>query len=152
MSRTSRCLWQNTCEMRVSKGDMRIAGDKGIEYGEDKLTEAVIQCIIKVHQSLGPGFLESIYRKALLIELKKCGLHVEDEKEVTVHYEGMEVGRHRLDIVVENKVIVELKTVEHLSEAHYAQVRSYLKATGLRVAILVNFAAEKADFRRIEAK
>ena len=152
MSRTSQCLWQNTCKMRVSKGDMGIAGDKGIEYGEYKLTEAVIQCIITVHQTLGPGFLESIYRKALLIELRKNGLHAENEKEIAVHYEDMEVGRHRLDIVVENKVIVELKTVEHLSKAHYAQVRSYLKGTGLRVAILVNFATEKADFRRIEVK
>jgi len=122
------------------------------EYGEDKLTELIIKGIIKVHQILGPGFLESIYRKALIIELRKQGVRAETEKEIMVYYEGENIGRHRLDILVEDKVIIELKTVEELSKAHYAQVRSYLKATELRVAILVNFAKEKADFRRIELK
>ena len=121
-------------------------------YQEDKLTETIIQCIIKVHQTLGPGFLESVYRRALLVEIKKRNLSAETEKEIVVYYEGVEVGRHRLDILVEDKVIVELKTVDELGKAHYAQVRSYLKATALRVAILVNFSKEKADFRRIEAQ
>ena len=121
-----------------------------IEYEKDKLTELIIQSIIRVHQILGPGFLESIYRKALMIELRKQGLNVETEKEAVVYYEAEEVGRHRLDIVVEDRVIIELKTVEELSKAHYAQVRSYLKATGLKIGLLVNFAKEKADFRRIE--
>src|SRR3989338_7175798 len=119
-----------------------------IEYEKDKRTELIIQSIIRVHQILGPGFLESIYRKALMIELRKQGLNV--EKETVVYYEAEEVGRHRLDIVVEDRVIIELKTVEELSKAHYAQVRSYLKATGLKIGLLVNFAKEKADFRRIE--
>ncbi|MEW5897508.1 MAG: GxxExxY protein [Nanoarchaeota archaeon] len=70
--------------------------------------------------------------------------------EILIYYEGEEIGKHRLDILVESKVIVELKTVEELSKAHYVQVRSYLKATGVKVAILVNFAKEKADFRRVE--
>ncbi len=121
-----------------------------IEYEKDKLTELIIQSIIRVHQILGPGFLESIYCKALMIELRKQGLNVETEKEAVVYYEAEEVGRHRLDIVVEDRVIIELKTVEELSKAHYAQVRSYLKATGLKIGLLVNFAKEKADFRRIE--
>jgi len=121
-----------------------------MEYQQDKLTETIIECIIKVHQTLGPGFLESMYRKALLIEIRKSGLAAETEKEVVILYENQEVGRHRLDVVVEAQVIVELKTVEDLSKAHYAQVRSYLKATSLSTAILVNFAKEKADFRRIE--
>ncbi|MBI3599665.1 MAG: GxxExxY protein, partial [Nitrospinae bacterium] len=95
-----------------------------IEYEKDKLTELIIQSIIRVHQILGPGFLESIYRKALMIELRKQGLNVETEKEAVVYYEAEEVGRHRLDIVVGDRVIIELKTVEELSKAHYAQVRS----------------------------
>jgi GxxExxY protein len=119
------------------------------EYEEKELTAAIIQAIIKVHRVLGPGFLESVYRNALILELRR-DLEVEHEKPITIYYEGEEVGLHRLDIVVENKVIVELKTVEELSKAHYAQVRSYLRATGIDVAILVNFATEKADFRRIE--
>ncbi len=120
------------------------------EYQRGSLTEAIIQCIIKVHQTLGPGFLEQIYSRALVIELTKQGLTVETEKGIVIYYQGEEVGRHRLDILVENEVIVELKTVEELSKAHYAQVRSYLKATGIKVALLVNFAKEKADFRRVE--
>jgi len=119
-------------------------------YRADKLTERVIHCIIDVHQTLGPGFLESVYRRALLIELRKQNLATEVEKEIVVSYDGQEVGRHRLDILVEKQVILELKTVETLSKAHYAQVRSYLKATSLGVALLINFADNHADFRRIE--
>ncbi|MCI0612024.1 GxxExxY protein [bacterium] len=121
-----------------------------MQYQRDKLAETIIASIIKVHQILGPGFKESIYRNSLLIELRKNDLATQTEKEIVIFYEGQEVGRHRLDIVVQNKIIIELKTVEDLSKAHYAQVRSYLKATRLSVGILVNFAAEKADFRRIE--
>ncbi len=119
-------------------------------FRSDKLTGAIIQCIIDVHQTLGPGFLESVYRRALLIELNKQRLSPENEKEIIIYYEDQVVGRHRLDILVNGKVIVELKTVNGLSKAHYAQVRSYLKATDLNVGLLVNFAGEKADFRRIE--
>jgi GxxExxY protein len=120
-------------------------------YQQDHLTETIIQCIIRVHQILGPGFLESIYQKALRIELTRHCLHVETEKEIPIYYEKDEIGHHRLDMLIEDTVIVELKAVESLSRAHYAQVRSYLKATNLSIAILVNFSIEKADFRRIES-
>jgi GxxExxY protein len=122
-----------------------------MNFGSEKLTERVIECIIHVHQTLGPGFLESVYRNALLIELRKQHLETEYEKEIVVYYDGHEVGRHRLDILVEGRIIVELKTVEALSKAHYSQVRSYLKATGVELALLVNFSDSLADFRRIEA-
>jgi GxxExxY protein len=121
-------------------------------YQQDQLTAKIIQCIIKVHKTLGPGFLENIYRRALLLELQKQKLFVDMEKEVIIYYEQSEVGRHRMDLVVENRVIVELKTVEALSRAHYAQARAYMKATTLPVAILINFSKERADFRRIEAE
>jgi GxxExxY protein len=87
-----------------------------------------------------------------MLELQKNNLRVEMEKEVVIYHEGKEVGRHRLDMFVEKKLVIELKTVEALSRAHYAQVRSYMKATNVGVAILVNFAREKADFRRLEAE
>jgi GxxExxY protein len=115
----------------------------------DKLTERVIQCIIAVHQTLGPGFVEKVYRRAMVVELRKQGLSFESEKHVVICYDGHEVGSHRLDLLVERRVIVELKTVEAFSRAHYAQVQSYLKATGLDVALLVNFALDRADFRRV---
>lgn len=117
---------------------------------QDELTEAIIRCIVSVHETLGPGFLESIYRKALLIELRRAGLPAVTEREFHVVYRGEEVGLHRLDLLVSGKVIVELKTVEDLSRAHYAQVRSYLKATGLKVALLVNFSKVRSDFRRVQ--
>lgn len=119
--------------------------------GSDELTARVIQCIILVHQTLGPGFLESIYRNALRIELRRQNLATESEKLVVIYYDGYEVGRHRLDLLVERQLILELKTVQALGSAHYAQVRSYLKATNLHIALLINFAPHRADFRRIEA-
>lgn len=125
---------------------------EGVEYGgvDDGLTERIIACIIRVHRTLGPGFVESIYRNALLIELRKCGLATDVERLVVIHYDGYAVGRHRVDLVVEEQIIVELKTVTTLNTVHYAQVKSYLKATNLDLALLVNFAGRKADFRRIE--
>jgi GxxExxY protein len=117
---------------------------------EDRLTHEVIDAVLSVHRALGPGFLESIYQRALVIELGARGLQVSTEKEITIRYRGQQVGKHRLDVVVGDALIVELKTVDALSKAHYAQVRSYLKATGLAVALLVNFAKERVDFRRVE--
>jgi GxxExxY protein len=117
---------------------------------ESQVTERVIQAVIRVHQSLGPGFLERIYHQAMRVELDRQGLSVEYEREVEIFYEGHSVGAHRLDLVVEGRVIVELKTVEELTGPHYAQLRSYLRATGLSVGLLVNFAKDKADYRRVE--
>ena len=114
------------------------------------LTERIISAIIQVHQELGPGFLENVYRNALMIELKRQGLEAESEKEIVVYYTGQEVGRHRLDILIEDRIVLELKTVEKLGKAHYAQIRSYLKASGCKTGLLVNFSEEKADFRRVD--
>lgn len=114
------------------------------------LTEQIIGCIVKVHRALGPGFLEAIYRRALLIEIRRCGLNVETEKEVSVFYEGEPVGVHRLDLVVEGTVVLELKAVPEFAAAHYEQVRSYLRASGLSVGLLVNFGKERSEFRRVE--
>lgn len=126
-------------------------GNAGIAPGvSERLTRRIISCVIRVHQTLGPGFLEKIYRRALRIELVQDGLTVETEKRIKVYYDGRLVGIHRLDLLVEKTVIIELKTVEMLSKAHYAQVRSYLKASGLKEALLINFARELADFRHIK--
>jgi len=116
---------------------------------DDPVTGTIIECIIEVHRTLGPGFLESVYRNALEIELKRHKLQVDREKDLTILYDGEIVGRHRLDLVVENTVVIELKTVETLSKAHYAQIRSYLAASGMKLGLLVNFSAFKADFRRV---
>lgn len=118
----------------------------------EPITGRLIQCVIKVHQTLGPGFVENVYRRAMILELRKRNFAVEVEKLVRVYYDGIEVGRHRLDLLVEGRIILELKAVEALSKVHYAQVRSYLKATHLEAALLVNFSKELADFRRIEGQ
>jgi GxxExxY protein len=121
-----------------------------MRYLEEELTEKIIGCIIAVHKTLGPGFVESVYRKALIVELHEAGLKVQTEKPIYIIYRGNEVGCHRLDILVEDLVILELKTVDELTKAHYDQIRSYLKATGLQVGILVNFSGSLADYRRVE--
>ena len=116
----------------------------------DELTQRIIAAVIRVHSVLGPGFLEKVYRRALLVELERNGLPAENEKRIRIFYEGVLVGTHRLDLVASETVVIELKTVERLTRHHYAQLRSYLNAAGLRVGLLVNFALAKADFRRVE--
>jgi GxxExxY protein len=131
-------------------------GEVGIdeieEMGEsvNELTGTLISCIIEVHKELGPGFLENIYKNALIIELRKSGVTVETEKEIEIIYKGQSVGSYRLDILVDNLIVVELKTVESINKIHYAQLRSYLKASGCKTGFLVNFSLERADFRRVE--
>jgi GxxExxY protein len=116
----------------------------------DELTAQIIEAVIKVHQTLGPGFIERIYRNALVIELGNRGFDVKTEHSLAISYEGHHVGNHRLDLVINNQVVLELKSVAAVCTAHYAQLRSYLHAAGLKVGLLVNFANEKADFRRVE--
>ena len=114
------------------------------------LTQEIIKAVIKVHQTLGPGFLEKVYQTALIVELARQGMVVEPEKAISIYYDGELVGTHRLDLLIEGKIIVELKAVEELAGIHYAQLRSYLKAAKLNIGLLVNLAKDKADYRRVE--
>jgi GxxExxY protein len=136
-------------EISDPKGGCGDSTDSGTPFKSDALTESIIGGIIRVHSTLGPGFVESIYRRALLLDLSRAGLGVEPEREVDVFYLGERVGWHRMDLIVERKVVVELKTVEKLALAHYAQLRSCLKASGLDVGLLVNFSGARADYRRV---
>jgi len=125
------------------------AGQKG--HGElDDLIYRVIGCMIAVHKELGPGFLENVYHRALELELAHHGIRFESEIEIELAYRGKPVGKHRLDLLVEGTLILELKTVDELHKKHYAQVRSYLKASGKPVGLLVNFSAYQLDPRRVE--
>ncbi len=127
-------------------------GERGekVRGGLDELVYKVIGCMIEVHKRLGPGFLEKVYRKAVEIELREEGLRFESEKEISLEYRGEDVGTHRLDLFVEDELVLELKTVEALHKKHYAQVRSYLKAVGKSAGLLVNFADFQLDARRVE--
>ena len=127
-------------------------GETDRDWKGDRLTHKVIEAIIRVHQTLGPGFVECIYRNALLVELRCQGLSAEIERRASVRYRDVVVGIHRSDIVVEGSLMVEVKTVSDLAQVHYAQTRSCLKAMGLGRALLVNFSKSMADFRRIDLR
>ncbi len=113
-----------------------------------KLTETIIGCAMKVHRTLGPGFLESVYQKALAHELKKAGLRFECEKSIQVTYDGTVVGDFTADMLVEGAVMVENKAVQALAPAHEVQLVNYLTATGIEIGLLLNFGAEKLEFKR----
>ncbi len=122
------------------------------KWRREELTEKIINACINVHKELGPGFLESIYHNALKIELERQKLAFESEKEIEVKYLDIIVGIHRIDLLVEDEIVVELKTVEDLNKKYYAQVRSYLKAMKKEIGLLVNFADFTIDVRRVESE
>jgi GxxExxY protein len=115
----------------------------------EALSGKILEAAVAVHKALGPGFLESIYEKAIDVALTRRGIAFERQKEIRVFFEEVDVGCHRLDLVVENQIILELKAVKALEEIHFAQLRSYLKATGLKVGLLLNFNAPTLGIKRI---
>ena len=116
------------------------------------LVTRVIGCLIEVHRTLGPGFIEGVYHRAVEIELECQGIPFETQKEINLHYRGKLVGNHRLDLLVAGELVVELKTVDKLAAIHYSQVRSYLKAVGAWIGLLANFAVAPLDCRRVVRK
>jgi GxxExxY protein len=115
---------------------------------DETLTAKIIGCAMVVHSALGPGFLESVYRNALAHELKKIGLKFAFEKPIGVLYDGVVVGEFSADILVEEKVMLELKANHSLVVANEAQLVNYLTATGIEVGLLINFGAAKLEFKR----
>lgn len=115
----------------------------------EELTGKIIAAAIEVHRKLGPGFLESIYENALMLELCTRRLKVENQVEIPIYYAGEEVGKHRLDLLIEDTIIVELKTVKNFEDVHFAIVRSYLKAAGKQHGLLINFAKTTLDVKRV---
>jgi len=115
---------------------------------DDPLTRQVIGLAMRVHTALGPGFMESVYRRALLYELHRADVACEEEKRITVFYEGEAVGDFIADIVIDGRVLVELKAVEILHSAHEVQTVNYLKATGIDIGLLLNFGTTRLQIRR----
>lgn len=113
------------------------------------LTEKIIKAYYKVYNTLGYGFLEKVYQKALLLELRKLGLNCNEEVPITVYYEGINVGDYRADIIVEESVIIENKAAEVLVEEHEFQLINYLKATDIEIGLLFNFGKEPQFKRKI---
>ena len=116
---------------------------------QDDLTFTINGAIYEVNRVLGSGFMEKVYENALMQELKRRGLHAENQVPIKVYYKGAVVGDYLADIVVERQVIIELKATEFLSKYQVAQLINYLKATNHRVGLLVNFTEPKAEIRRI---
>jgi GxxExxY protein len=121
----------------------------GSNLGNKEVTERIIGAAIRVHKELGPGFLEAMYEEALAIELTSTGLSFERQKLLPVFYHEHVIGEHRLDFVVEGKVIVELKAISALEDIYFAIVRSYLKAANLNDALLLNFASVRLIVKRV---
>ncbi len=120
-------------------------------YGET--TYQIRSALFEVHKNLGPGFREETYRRALLLELKSTGIKFETEKEIPIIYQGNPIDRYRMDLVVADVVILELKAVDELHPRHEAQLISYLRASGLPVGLLVNFGeASLRIIRRVNEK
>ena len=115
---------------------------------DDPLTRQVIGLAMRVHTALGPGFMESVYRRALLYELRRADVACEEEQRITVFYEGEAVGDFIADIVIDGRVLVELKAVEILHSAHEVQTVNYLKATGIDIGLLLNFGTTRLQIRR----
>jgi GxxExxY protein len=114
----------------------------------DDVTYAINGAVFEVNKILGPGFLEKVYENAMLVELSKRGIKAESQVPINVSYKDQQVGEYVADLFVEDKVIVELKTVNQLEKIHEAQLLNYLKATGINVGLLVNFRHEKAEIKR----
>jgi GxxExxY protein len=118
------------------------------DYKYSDITHEIIGAAMKVHSTLGSGFMEVIYQRALAIELPKRGLSFQRELEMDIFYDQFKIGTRRVDFLVEEKVMVELKAVSRLEDVHLAQIINYLEAYQLEVGLLLNFGAKSLEYRR----
>ena len=125
-----------------------VAGKKPM-HNTDRITKEIIRCAIKVSNTLGIGFLEKVYENALVIELKRAGLAVEQQKSLAVLYEGEVVGEYMADVVVEELVILELKAAKAIEKIHQAQLINYLRATGIHTGLILNFGTPRLGIKRM---
>nr|WP_311461764.1 GxxExxY protein [uncultured Prevotella sp.] len=114
----------------------------------DQLITEIIECAKRIRRQLGPGFLEKVYKNAMVVELRKLKLNFETEKLIQVLYDGIVVGEYRTDIIVEGKLILELKATQDLSIANEVQLVNYLTSTQIDDGLLINFGSDKLQFKR----
>ncbi|MFW5700372.1 MAG: GxxExxY protein [Cyclobacteriaceae bacterium] len=119
------------------------------EYRYSEITEKIIGCAMKVHSTLGNGFQEVIYQRALAIEMNNNGLIFEREMEMPIYYEDKQIGSRRVDFFVENKIMVELKALTSLEQVHLAQGLNYLEAYNIEIGLLINFGSTSLQFKRL---
>jgi GxxExxY protein len=120
----------------------------GKNLRNSKVTEEIIACAIQVHRALGPGFLESVYEEALAVEFALSGIQFVRQHPVPLFYRDHQIGEHRLDFLVDDKIVVELKAISRLEDIHFAIGRSYLKAANLDDGLLFNFATAPLTIKR----
>jgi len=116
---------------------------------DNEITQKIIGCAFEVSNTLGVGFLEKVYENALNIELSRLGLMVEQQKPIKVEYKGAVVGEYIADLLVENKVILEIKSTKSIEDIHQAQLLNYLKATGLHIGLILNFGVSRLGIKRM---
>jgi GxxExxY protein len=118
-------------------------------YSHSDITGKIIGCAMKLHSTMGNGFQEVIYQRCLALEMQKQGLGFARELEMTIYYENIDVGTRRVDFLVEEKIMVELKAITRLEDVHLAQGLNYLEAYKLTTGLLINFGAKSLEFKRI---
>lgn len=121
----------------------------GKELRDSEITDSIIAAAIAVHRELGPGFLESIYEQALAVEFALRGIAFVRQKPIPLFYRDHQIGEHRLDFLVDDKIVVELKAIDGLENVHFAIVRSYLKASGLADGLIPNFSSMPLTVKRV---
>ena len=119
------------------------------EYKYSDITQRIIGCAMRVHSVLGCGFPESIYRRAMVIELKDEGLNFESEKIILVYYKNQQIGKRRVDFLVEGVISVEIKAISELNDSNLNQGLNYLEAYNLEVGLLLNFGSKSLQFKRL---
>src|SRR5947199_7763441 len=122
----------------------------GKELRDSETTQSIISAAIAVHRELGPGFIESVYEQALAVEFALRGIAFIRQKPVPRFYRDHQIGEHRLDFLVENRIVVELKAIASLENVHFAVVRSYLKATTLSDGLILNFSSMPLTVKRVQ--
>ncbi|MDP2924390.1 MAG: GxxExxY protein, partial [Candidatus Omnitrophota bacterium] len=125
--------------------------DKKGEYKHKDITGKILKAAFEVHNTLGCGFLEKVYQRALIYELQQEGLKLEIQKAIRIIYKGQDIGVYIADIIAEDKIIIELKVVDYLTVIHKAQALNYLRASGKEVALILNFAKPKLEYKRVVA-
>lgn len=116
---------------------------------EKDLSYSIVKAAYEVFNGLGPGFAEEIYEEAMIVVLKKYGHVPDQQKRVDVYFQGVNLGFHKLDLIVDGRVILELKAVSEIAAIHKQQVLAYLKATGLELALVINFGAGRLQVARV---
>ncbi|MCK5331101.1 MAG: GxxExxY protein [Candidatus Marinimicrobia bacterium] len=120
-----------------------------MNYLYKDLTYRIIGAAMEVHKELGPGFLESVYEEAFIVELKRLNISFEQQKKYYVNYKGIDIKEYYCDLVIDDKVIVELKAIKQIGDIERAQILNYLKVTKLRLGLLINFGGESLEYERI---